>query len=284
MRSLILVSIFLFNIFLPQISSLTCFNCGYLEMPDGKKINVTEEFGQIPFCDDFTQNEENIIEAYAGGCCSAFKIEIHQEGTDEKMFLSRHGTANDEDEVWANFTCGEESPGYTCKDEHIRQDGVDDDGRVCHCYDDFCNKDVPTPDDNTTPSPDPTPGPGTTCDTTCTTECSDMMAFHDLQSDATCSTSCQTSCFNNQGINDAIRHLQGTITKVVASQKNPPGPTSSPDPNPTTINPNPTNPTTTDGSKSTTTQNLNTASYFNIPYFLIFCSNVIMILHELLRY
>ena len=30
-----------------------------------KKVNVTEEFGQIPFCDDFTQNEENIIEAYA---------------------------------------------------------------------------------------------------------------------------------------------------------------------------------------------------------------------------
>ena len=45
---------------------------------------------------------------FQGGCCSAFKIEIHQEGTDEKMFLSRHGTANDEDEVWANFTCGEE--------------------------------------------------------------------------------------------------------------------------------------------------------------------------------
>merc|ERR1712126_368338 len=105
----------------------------------------------------------------------------------------------------------------------------------------------------------------------------DMMAFHGLKSVATCSTSCQTSCFNNQGINDAIRHLQGTITKVVASQKNPPGPTSSPDPNPT-------NPTTTDGSKSTTTQNLNTASYFNIPYYLIFCSNVIMILHELLRF
>ena len=34
-------------------------------MPDGKKVNVTEEFGLIPFCDDFTQNEENIIEAYA---------------------------------------------------------------------------------------------------------------------------------------------------------------------------------------------------------------------------
>ena len=87
---------------------------------------------------------------------------------------------------------------------------------------------------------------------------------------------------------DAIRHLQGTITKVVASQKNPPGPTSSPDPNPTTINPNPTtknpNPTTTDGSKTTTQNNANTASYFNIPFYLIFCSNVIMILHWLLRF
>ena len=141
------------------------------------------------------------------------------------MYLSRHGTANDEDEVWANFTCGEpvrnvflswifsskalidtkieysldicdsylpfQSPGVTCKDEHIRQDGVDDDGRVCHCYDDFCNKEVPAPE----------PEPGTTCDTTCTTECSDMDDFHGLKSDATCSTACKTTCYDNQGIN-----------------------------------------------------------------------------------
>ena len=42
-----------------------------------------------------------------GGCCSAFKVEIHQEGSEEIMFLSRHGTANDEDEIWTDFTCGE---------------------------------------------------------------------------------------------------------------------------------------------------------------------------------
>ena len=65
MKSFILVSIFLCNIFFPQISCLTCFNCGYLELPNGKKEPVTEEFGKIPFCDDFTQNEENTIEAYA---------------------------------------------------------------------------------------------------------------------------------------------------------------------------------------------------------------------------
>jgi len=152
MRTLILVTVILSNIFLPQVSSLTCFNCGYLELPDGQKVNVTEDFGKIPFCEDFTQNEENTIEAYPGGCCSAFKVKVKNDHKDEVMFLSRHGTANDEDEVWANFTCGVASPGYTCKDEHIRQDGVDDDGIVCHCYDEFCNKDVPTPDDNSTPT------------------------------------------------------------------------------------------------------------------------------------
>ena len=65
MKFFILFSIFLSHFFVPQVSSLTCFNCGYLELPDGKKVEVTEEFGKIPFCDDFTQNEENTIEAYA---------------------------------------------------------------------------------------------------------------------------------------------------------------------------------------------------------------------------
>merc|ERR1712018_270713 len=95
--------------------------------------------------------------------------------------------------------------------------------------------------------------------------------------EATCSTACQTTCMNNQGINDAIRHLQGTITKVVSSQNNqvttpaPTGPA-------TTKN---TNPTTSNGSKSTTTQNnANIAPHFNIPYYLILCSNIIMILNQ----
>jgi len=143
--------VFLSNIFLPQVSSLTCFNCGYLELSDGQKVPVTEDFGKIPFCDDFNQSEDNTIEAYVGGCCSAFKVEIRQGGIDEVMFLSRHGTANDEDKNWANFTCRGASPDYTCMDKHIRQDGIDDEGRVCNCYDEFCNKEVPTPDDNLTP-------------------------------------------------------------------------------------------------------------------------------------
>ena len=46
-----------------EVNSLRCYNCGYLEKPDGEKVPVTEEFGKIPFCDDFTDNQENTIEA-----------------------------------------------------------------------------------------------------------------------------------------------------------------------------------------------------------------------------
>jgi hypothetical protein len=43
-----------------------------------------------------------------GGCCSEFKLEIKDDQTGETMFISRHGTASDEDEVvWNNFDCGE---------------------------------------------------------------------------------------------------------------------------------------------------------------------------------
>ena len=127
---------------LVQVNCLICYNCGYLEMPDGSKVPIREEFGKVPFCEDFTTNEENTKMAYhvryrpsiklpldvlykettfksliintilyyyplQGGCCSAFKVEVKDENTQEQMWLSRHGTASDEDELWTNFTCGE---------------------------------------------------------------------------------------------------------------------------------------------------------------------------------
>ena len=61
-RTLILLT---FLSSLSRVNSLLCYNCGYLELPDGKKVNMTEEFGKIPFCDDFTTNHENTVEAYA---------------------------------------------------------------------------------------------------------------------------------------------------------------------------------------------------------------------------
>ena len=45
---------------------------------------------------------------FKGGCCSEFKLEIKDVDTGEKMWISRHGTASDEDEmIWNNFDCGE---------------------------------------------------------------------------------------------------------------------------------------------------------------------------------
>ena len=43
------------------INSLMCYNCGYLELPDGEKVPVTEDFGKIPFCDDFATNDNNTV-------------------------------------------------------------------------------------------------------------------------------------------------------------------------------------------------------------------------------
>ena len=63
---MIIKIVFLLTFFasLDRVNCLICYNCGYMELPDGKKVPVTEEFGQIPFCDDFTSNKENTMVAY----------------------------------------------------------------------------------------------------------------------------------------------------------------------------------------------------------------------------
>ena len=64
MRSIKAFFLLTFFTSLVQVDCLICYSCGYLELPDGKKVPVEEEFGQIPFCDDFTSNKENTMEAY----------------------------------------------------------------------------------------------------------------------------------------------------------------------------------------------------------------------------
>ena len=50
---------------LARVNCLICYNCGYMELPDGKKVPIEEDpFGKIPFCDDFTSNKENTMVAY----------------------------------------------------------------------------------------------------------------------------------------------------------------------------------------------------------------------------
>jgi len=152
--------------------TLTCYNCGYLQLTNGTKIPLKEEYGDIPFCNDFASDEGMTVPAMIGGCCSAFKIEITDEQSGETMWISRHGTANDEDElIFNDFVCGETTNDYICKDEHIDSKDINQDARVCHCFEDKCNKEVPQPDPTATPDPGPGPGPATTCQTTCTTTC-----------------------------------------------------------------------------------------------------------------
>ena len=115
-----------------------------------------------------------------GGCCSSFKIEIKDENQGTTYWESRHGFPGDEDEIWTQWSCGSivvcfiitqfllRSNYYNiirltlksididfsdqfqnntegCRDEHIndKANNQEGDGRVCHCYEDLCNKEVP---------------------------------------------------------------------------------------------------------------------------------------------
>ena len=40
-----------------------CFNCGYLELVNGTKVPLTEEYGELPFCNDFASGNDNTVMA-----------------------------------------------------------------------------------------------------------------------------------------------------------------------------------------------------------------------------
>ena len=42
---------------------LTCYNCGYLQLTNGTRVPLKEEYGDIPFCGDFASDEGMTIPA-----------------------------------------------------------------------------------------------------------------------------------------------------------------------------------------------------------------------------
>ena len=55
--------IFVFAFMANSCDALICYNCGYLELINGTKIALTEEYGDIPFCEDFTSGDTNTVMA-----------------------------------------------------------------------------------------------------------------------------------------------------------------------------------------------------------------------------
>ena len=43
--------------------TLTCYNCGYLQLTNGTRVPLKEEYGDIPFCDDFASDEGMTVPA-----------------------------------------------------------------------------------------------------------------------------------------------------------------------------------------------------------------------------
>ena len=57
-----------------NVDCLVCFNCGYLELINGTKIPLTEEYGQIPFCNDFASSKDNTV--FAKMVSNAYPYEL----------------------------------------------------------------------------------------------------------------------------------------------------------------------------------------------------------------
>ena len=57
--SLLFVSAFMIN----SCDALICYNCGYLELINGTKVPLEEEYGDIPFCNDFASGDTNTVMA-----------------------------------------------------------------------------------------------------------------------------------------------------------------------------------------------------------------------------
>ena len=55
-----LVSIFLICfVSFDMVTSLICYNCGYYEHSDGRKTPIEDWGHHVPYCDDFTTNNNN---------------------------------------------------------------------------------------------------------------------------------------------------------------------------------------------------------------------------------
>ena len=55
--------LFIVAIHLKNADALMCFNCGYLELVNGTKVPLTEEYGELPFCNDFASGNDNTVMA-----------------------------------------------------------------------------------------------------------------------------------------------------------------------------------------------------------------------------
>lgn len=59
----VLLLLFIVPYMANRSDALICYSCGYLELFNGTKIPLTEDFGKIPFCNDFATSDSNTVTA-----------------------------------------------------------------------------------------------------------------------------------------------------------------------------------------------------------------------------
>jgi len=83
-----------------------------------------------------------------GGCCVALKLIEVDDSNGGKAEIHRFGAATEEDIPFKDFQCGETVAGYQCKHEHFSGGYYEDDGEICHCFENKCNTYIPDIPDN----------------------------------------------------------------------------------------------------------------------------------------
>merc|ERR1711894_57891 len=120
---------------------LRCYSCGYIVYPNGTQTKIEDD---VELCGDFATDNDNIVTAGVDGCCSSFKYEIDDPESNEKITYARHGTADDEDEIWVQLPCDKEtSQDEQCKNQNMTIGEDQFNAIACHCYTDLCNDHVP---------------------------------------------------------------------------------------------------------------------------------------------
>jgi len=141
----------------PCPECVKCYSCGFMKEGDSE----THQMGDIPFCNDFANPDENVANCGKDDCCGMLKeyfIKVDEAtGTNTTTIVGRHGCAADMEHLsHYSATCKEN--GESCwqvddaqlDPDHGQGNVTIIEAEICLCGRDRCNNADPVPEVPTT--------------------------------------------------------------------------------------------------------------------------------------
>jgi len=141
----------------PCPECVKCYSCGFMKEGDSE----THQMGDVPFCNDFANPDENVVNCGKDDCCGMLKeyfIKVDEAtGTNTTTIVGRHGCAADMEHLsHYSATCKEN--GESCwqvddaqlDPDHGQGNVTIIEAEICLCGRDRCNNADPVPEVPTT--------------------------------------------------------------------------------------------------------------------------------------